>query len=220
MARTVADIAKRVKRQFGDESGVQVTDSDVILWLNDAIREAVSQNRSANIELKYLALIQGRSSYVLGCEFESIHDVRVRGSLTQPYSSLAALDSVEMRRLLDSSITGVSTTTGTPSFYGKIDSSSISVYPAPSHSDGIGLLVYANVYPSEVTSETNNLPLSDRYFQYYLEYCLMKAYEMDEDWAAADRKMQYVQSTLNSAHTWDMDVSASTYPTITETQNI
>ena len=44
MTLNIQDVANRVKRTFGDESGVQVTDDDIIRWVNDAQLEISRQN--------------------------------------------------------------------------------------------------------------------------------------------------------------------------------
>jgi hypothetical protein len=41
----VSEIATRVRRQFGDDVGILITDADIIRWVNDAQREiAVKAN--------------------------------------------------------------------------------------------------------------------------------------------------------------------------------
>ena len=42
----------------------------------------------------------------------------------------------------------------------------------------------------------------------------MKAYEMDENWEAADRKATFIQSTLNVLSSGDNDLNTSQYPVI------
>ena len=46
--KTVQDVLLSVKRQFGDESGVQVTDSDIVRWVDDAQREISMNNPEIN----------------------------------------------------------------------------------------------------------------------------------------------------------------------------
>ena len=53
-------IFARVKRQFGDEAGVQVTADDLIMWLNDAMREAVIQNGSV---IKFFLVAASQATY-------------------------------------------------------------------------------------------------------------------------------------------------------------
>src|SRR6478609_3167002 len=43
--KTVSDVLSDVKRTFGDEASVQVTDADVIRWVNQAQVEIVSKNQ-------------------------------------------------------------------------------------------------------------------------------------------------------------------------------
>src|SRR4249920_3716410 len=43
--RLVSDVVSRVKRQFGDEAGVQITDTDIIRWVNDGQLEITKKNK-------------------------------------------------------------------------------------------------------------------------------------------------------------------------------
>src|SRR3954468_20524112 len=72
---TVGDVFDRVKRTFGDESSAQVTEDDILRWINDAQREAIMQNEGLNLTLGYLDLVAGQAEYNLPANLFTLHHV-------------------------------------------------------------------------------------------------------------------------------------------------
>lgn len=209
-----SQIALRVKRQFGDESGVQVTDTDVMMWLNDAIREAVIQNNSINIKRKTVAALAGQVLCKLPDpeNLVGVRSIQYRGDSNSPYISLEYLPPTAFDQLFPDWNSG--TSTGSPCFYTSASTSQFKVFPAPAVNDGLGFSVEYNSFFCEVEDLTVAMDISARYYQYLVEYCLMKAYEMDENWEAADRKASFIQSTLNVLSSDDGNQHQATYPVI------
>lgn len=207
-------IFARVKRQFGDEAGVQVTADDLIMWLNDAMREAVIQNGSVNLKRVTIASVAGDNTYTFpnAADIASIHSVQYRDSSSAPYVTLQFASNYQMDELFPGS--QGSLVTGTPLFYTTDAAGDFKVYPSPSMSEAAGFSVVYNSFFTEIDDLVETMTLSPRYYQYLLEYCLMKAYEMDENWEAADRKATFIQSTLNVLSSGDNDLNTSQYPVI------
>ena len=61
----VGDVLTRVRRTFGDEAGIQITQDDVIRWINDAQREAVMQNEGLLQKVGYVASTADTQEYTL-----------------------------------------------------------------------------------------------------------------------------------------------------------
>lgn len=217
VAFTGTQIATRVKRQFGDESGAQIVDSDIIMWLNDAMREAVTQNSGMNLKTKTVASIQGRAIYDLPdiLNTAAVHSIQFNqdAKTYYPLRHCAPSQFDEMFPGWDTGFTG-SANTGSPVFYSAENNARFKVYPAPNTTDGLGFKVKYNSFYCEVEELEKQMTVSARYYQYLLEYCLMKAYELDENWEAADRKAAYIQSTLNVLATTDLDQNQTVYPSI------
>lgn len=215
---TGTQIANRVKRQFGDESGVQVTDDDIIMWLNDAMREAATQNGSINLKRKYVPAIASENVYSLpdASNIAAVHSVQYRTADDAPYVNLEYASANQMGELFPGWNTGFSRNgaTGSPAFYATDASGKFVVYPAPAETDGLGFSVLYNSFFADTADLASELGISPKYYQYLVEYCLMKAYEMDENWEAADRKASYVQSTLNTLSSEDGNGNAGKYPVI------
>lgn len=211
---TGARIASRVKRLFGDESGVQVTNNDIIDWLNDAMTEAAVQNGSINLKRQFVPAVAGENSFTIPnlSDLAAIHSVGFRSGANTYYVPLTYASSNSFSELFPDWENG--TATGAPSFYTSDGTGEIKVYPSPSVTDGLGYSVVYNSFFTDYTDLDDEMDISPRYFQYLMEYCLMKAYEMDENWEAADRKASFIQSTLNSLHADDTNVNQAKYPVV------
>jgi hypothetical protein len=212
-----ARIATRVKRLFGDESGVQVINDDIIDWLNDAMTEAAVQNGSINLKRTYIPAIRGEFIVTLptNLNIAAIHSVAYRSSGSTAYIPLTFASSNSFEELFPDWEN--STATGVPTFYSSNSNNQLKVFPSPSATDGLGFSVMYNSFFTDYTDLEEEMDISPRYFQYLLEYCLMKAYEMDENWEAADRKASFIQSTLNSLSSDDSNMNQTKYPILSST---
>jgi hypothetical protein len=65
MSFQAEEIQRRVQRIFGDESGVQITDEDVVDWINDAIREIYLQQDDLTIKTTTLQAVAEQGEYNL-----------------------------------------------------------------------------------------------------------------------------------------------------------
>lgn len=219
-AYTVSDIVTRVKRQFGDESGVQVTDADVYRWINDAQREIVSQHDGLLNKVAFITTIANWGSYELGvngypADLLTIKEISYRATndTSQVYLPLRYLTRQAVREY------GIehdeSSPAGVPEFWYKGNShTTITLYPVPEVSYTNALKIRYSRYPIDIVDSSSTIDLPEYYNLVILEYCLMKAYEMDEDWESADKKAAYVQSTINSTINREEWFDRNTYPVI------
>src|SRR5882672_3379416 len=78
----VGDIKIRVKRGFGDQSNAQITDDDILRWINDALIEIV--NRNELLQVRATAdLISGQMEYGVPPEFANLRSIRISGKELQ-----------------------------------------------------------------------------------------------------------------------------------------
>lgn len=171
--RTVQDVFTQVKRKFGDESGVQLEDADLIMWINDAARAIVTENKILKVKAT-TPLVSGQAEYTFS-------------SLTQP---IYAIDSllVDGVRVANMSVAQaeetislsdpLGTEVGIPQVWYEY-AGTVTFWPTPS-ADGTITLRYT-ARPAAVTLVTDTLPTPDDYFQDVVNYVLKQAYEMDEN---------------------------------------
>lgn len=218
-ALTANDIATRVKRQFGDESGVQVMNDDILRWINDAQREAFSQHENLRTAFTVQNLSVGQEDYSLPADCINIQTVRIKqDSASNSYYDLRYLARSVFAEMINGTDGGNDWPNGTPAFYTRGDSEdTIHLFPAPDTAVTSGLKIVYSRYSVDLATLNSEIDLPEYYHQYVLEYCLMKAYEMDEDWEAADKKAAYVQSTLDFNNNREGWFGRQTYPVVVTT---
>src|SRR4051794_4723859 len=74
----VQDIITRVRRTFGDEAAVQVTDADIIRWINDGQVEVVKANDQALQKSDLLDLTAGTSQYTMPTDLLILRSLRYK----------------------------------------------------------------------------------------------------------------------------------------------
>lgn len=204
----VGQIKTRVKRQFGDESAVQVTDEDIIRWINDAMREIAQQNENVLETIATAAVTSGTSEYSLPSDILQLRAVRFGNR------KLSILSLQEADQHITNAENPESYQTGTPE-YAWIYANKITLYPTPDTTDSDDLKIYYTRLPTDVAVDADIPELHVKYHARIVDYVLQQAYEMDEDWAASGNKSAQFQGGLNTLKEADSWIERSTYPVIT-----
>ena len=192
---TVSDVITRVQRTFGDESGVQVTTDDIIRWINDAQREAVMQNEGLILTTGFIDTVAGQNEYTLPTDCFTLTEVKVKDADQNSYYKLFPASLREMDELADG--WEGSGQQNYPTVYTKEQSSKFTVYPAPLTSVAQGIKLIYSRYANDVTSQSDPIDLPPYLHSYVVNFCLMQAYEMDEDWESAQQKASQIQGDLD-----------------------
>jgi hypothetical protein len=202
----VQDIMTRVKRTFGDEAGVQITDADIFRWINDGQREIAVQNDALQTK-GTLASVAGQQAYTLPADLLTLQSVWFAGFLVNPKSWQQA----------EEDIIALGTPNvlqqGQPSFYWTW-ANQINFYPVPSDSVS-SIVVFYNRSPIQVATSLDSLDLGVTYHNAILQYVLQQAYELDEDWTASTTKQTQFENSLKDLsenETWN---GRRSYPVIT-----
>lgn len=212
----VQQIKTEVKRMFGDESGVQITDTDIISWINAGQRQIVLQNEVLLEKTVTADSIQGQADYSLSALSSDILVFRgllYKGVGDTSYLRLRGLSLNEMNEYLDG-FKGDTITIGTPTVY-SIFENTISLYPVPDTSVAAAIKIYYNRQPVDIANDTDIPDLPPLYHDALVNYCLMRAYEMDENLQAAVAKGQQITSDLNMLRGREEWKEEELYPTIT-----
>lgn len=187
--RTVTDVITSVKRQFGDESAVQITDADIIRWVNDGQREIVDQNTTINQKLAKTDLIANQDTYPLASDpnlpnIARISSVRVNNSLLRPITVQEA----------ENFVVGDGNSGDPMAWYE--EEGNLVLYPKPTTGYVAGLTFRFTALPTKVTGNTDALTIPDTYFTALVQYCLSQAYELDENGQMAQMKSQQFEKSL------------------------
>lgn len=205
--RTLGDVKDYVKRQFGDESGYQLTDDDITRWTNEACMEIVSKNE------------------VLRAVTAVAYDPAVERTVPKPTDSLKILSvrwndtllkniGFEEFQNLGYSLSGVTSLdkAGNACYWTQFSEDIVlGAYPLVA---GTIEITYVPE-PAKITLDGSTLELPDRYFSRVLEYVMSKAYEMDEDWSAHQVQRQMFEDNMSTLSNAENDTSGP-YPVVVE----
>ena len=172
--KTVGDVYDSVKRAFGDESGVQLTNADIVRWINEAQVDLSGQNQVLQTTAT-MAVTAGTPTYSLT-------------SVSPPIDSIASL-LLDGRRIGNIAIAQAEesisvadpegTETGSPQFW-YAWGGDITFWPKPNKN--YTMLIRYTAQPANVTTTTTDiLSLPDEFFTDINNFVLMRAYEMDEN---------------------------------------
>lgn len=179
MTLHVSDIIRDVKRAFGDEDGVQITDEDIIRWTNAGQREIVSNNPILKAKAT-IATTVGVNSYTKPADVYQIESIKYDTGILQAMNFEEAQNRFGF----------FSEDSGSP-IYWYMWEEDIYLYPKP---DAVkNLVVFYTRSPVEVSSAGDTISVPDRYYNALVEFVKMQAYELDEDWTAQQAKTQKFQ---------------------------
>lgn len=199
-----SDVASDIKRTFGDEAGVQITDQDITRWIDSGQLE-IFNNATPKRAVSYTALTAGQTDYdISSLNILRIHSIRIDGSPIE-YLQTQSLEDYVLAN--DPKGNGI----GQPILWSEWGGT-ISVYPKPA-ADGM-LSIYYYVAPAKITSMSDSLSIPDTYYARLIDYILFKAYELDEDPQNSQTKLNQFAAGLN-AQIGNEIVYVETYPVIT-----
>lgn len=200
--RTVGDVQNAVKRQFGDESGVQIVDADVSTWINDAQDTIIDRNHILKAK-STISSVVGQANYSLAAlpihQIEALHYNGIR----LPNMAFAQAEE---------EIIGSPAQNGLPELWYEW-AGTITLFPAP---DSIlAIDIYYTARPTRVdTNPLTLLSLPDKYYQDIVRYVLQQAYELDEDWQASQTKAQQFTDSIGAMGEEERSAQNMTYDVI------
>lgn len=209
----VSDIQTRIKRQFGDESGVQVTDADIFRWINDGQRQIVLNNENLLDKTAFASSVDGQQEYSLPSDILILRSVYFKGSGELSYFRIKGYKPTEFDEYIDG-WDGTSYNEGSPMCY-TIRVNKLIAFPIPESSITDAFKIYYNRKPIDVTlvGDTPDLPVA--YHEALVKYCLAQAFEMDEDFEAAGAKLSDWERDVNLLRGREDWKNQETYSTIT-----
>ena len=208
-ALTGTDIANRVKRQFGDEVGAQITDAIILDWINDGQREIVARTDELYQVKSTSNTTAGTADYSLptiAANIIRMHRVFYKGQEVTPLSIQQAEELYP-----DKDVTP--RPTGTPIHYW-IWADTLTFNIAPD-STGTNLTIYYQRYPIALSVIGDALTLPERYHLKVKDYCLAQAAELDDDDERAQSKMAVLNQDLDQMQRDQYWLNQDSYPFVT-----
>lgn len=207
----VQDVATRIRRTFGDDAGVQITDADVLRWVNDAQLEIVKENEE-------LLETVGTADIVIGqADYSTPTDLNVLRSCMYNNFRIRGLSFAQFNEYIDGFKAPQAQGgfgNGTPEVY-MLYGGLITLFPTPNQSITGGLRIYYSKYPPSVGNLADGLGVPDRYHNSVVDYCLKVAYEMDENLWMVDMKDASFKETIQKLKAQEKSSTTEYYPSIT-----
>jgi hypothetical protein len=203
----------RVKRQFGDESGVQVTDADIIRWINDGQRRIVMHNEGLLETTALRDLTKDVQEYDLPADLLIFRAISLKVTGDTTYRHIKGLDFSKFNEYIDG-WDGDTLNRAVPLVY-TLFAGKIRFYPIPNQTVTNGIKIYYNRKPTDVTGSSSAIDLPLLYHETVATYCLQQAHEMDEDYDAAGMKASEMSTDLTTLRGREEWKEQETYPTIT-----
>lgn len=209
----VQEILDSVKRTFGDESGVQIQDSDIIRWVNQGVRQIVMQNEALLEKVATANASNGVQQYSLPVDLLILKGIQFKEVNSSQYFRLKGYSLSEFNEFVDG-WDGATQSPGVPVMYTVFDSKII-VYPVPTVDVASGFKIYYNREPVPVTDASDTPDLPVLYHEVIIKHCILQAYELDEDWDAAGNKVSELDRDINLLRGREEWKNQETFPVIT-----
>ncbi|MGH7791991.1 MAG: DUF6682 family protein [Thermodesulfobacteriota bacterium] len=212
MTFTVGDVKVRIERAFGDEANVQVTDDDMLRWINDGQREVVMQNEGLLEKISTANLVLNQDEYTMPADILVLRSVRVKLSSHPSYTSIQWQSLAQFEQSV--STWDGNPLTGLPACYTTYEGK-LFLYPRPSENVTEGIKFLYSKIPTILTMNTEVLGLPVAYHNLILKYCLIKANEMDEDFNISTAMLSQFQQDIGINKEKEKWGAREFYPTVT-----
>lgn len=206
--KTVQDVYDFVKRTFGDEAGVQLSNADIVRWINEAQEEIAVANKAIQA-VATTPLVADQTDYSLSTVTPRIYEINSILIDGRRVGNIPVSQAEESISLADPE----GSETGAPQFWYEW-ANTIKFWPKPNAGGTIQIRYIA--FPSDVTTNgADVLSLRDEYFMDIVNYVLKQAYEMDENPEMMQAKAQEFTQSVTERGEKETNSQHMTYPTIT-----
>lgn len=209
----VSDVIVRVRRTFGDEAAVQVSDDDIIRWINDGQIEIVKNNDGALQKTNYVDLVANQSTYTAPTDLMILRSLRYKYTSMTSYKYLPYYSIQQFDELIDG-WDGTTFNTGGPLYFTMYEGKII-LFPTPDQSATQGLKVLYNQKPTDVVDQNSALALPLIYHPTIVKYCMWQASLLDEDMDPATMYQSNFVNDMQKLQTRETQEATARYPSIT-----
>jgi hypothetical protein len=205
--KTVADVANAVKRLFGDESGVQLVDNDIITWTNEA-QQAIADSTKVLKSKATTSMVNGTNTYSLAAispKILQIESLLVNGRRIGNMSVAQAEETISTSDPLAEEV-------GFPAFWYEW-AGEVTFWPKPNLDAEITIRYTA--MPGIVSTLNDLLSLPDEFLSDVINFVLKRAYEMDENESMMNYKRQEFENSMLDLTDEERQAQNMTYETVT-----
>lgn len=190
------DVALRVRSQFGDTSGAQLSDVSLLSWINDGQREIVNSNPILRAS-KTTNVVKDQADYTFPSDkVQIIEAIYIDGYPVDNLTPQAAREYIQK-----ADPTALSTAERPEIWYER--AGVITFWPKPNKDIANGLKLEYIKSPTMLASLASAIGIPDRYFNELVNYVNAQALEMDENYDAAQYKQRQFRDGLDRLFTKD-----------------
>lgn len=211
---TLAQIKTDVKRIFGDESGVQLTDADITRWANRACSEIIQQNDGLLQARAVANLVGNQQAYTPPTNALAIKKIRVKRTTDLSYFKIEGMSYQEFDEYIDGwegTYYGTSPIPSVYSFY----ANQIWLFPIPTADVTNGMEILYSRRPVSMAIDADIPDLPEEYHDAITDFVLQQAYEMDENWEGAGNKSTQFSGAIQANRNRESEQTQAVYPRIT-----
>lgn len=194
-----SDVITRVRGIVGDTNSLQFTDTQLLDWINEGIRECATLNNLLQKSATSSSVI-GTSEYVLPTDILKMHSIKYDG---------VKLDILTLQQF-DDRVSDADGASGTPLMC-YIWAGKIVFFPTPS---AVGTITVDYIYtPTPITDADTEIGLPSSYHQRIVDYVLAQIAQQDDNLNMYQLKMQEFETGVRNLK--DDQYTVDLYPGIT-----
>jgi hypothetical protein len=182
-SHTVQDIITYCRRLFGDDSSVQILDSDIIMWINMGQMDIATKLMNVQASSATVSVI-GQAAYTVPSDVIKMESVYYNSKPLRGTS----MDSVQTQ------FEDLISSQGFPQYWW-LWANSINIFPVPDTAN-VPIVINYIKRPTAVVNGASALGLPDTYYNALCDYVMAKAAELDENVAGSQTAMDKYSATL------------------------
>lgn len=191
----LGEIKTRVYRTFGDEAQVQITDADIVRWVNDGQRKICLENEGMLQSQAFASSVADQQSYSLPADLLVLRSLQYQQTGDRAFYKLKHMSLQDFDEFIDG-WNGTIYGTATPTVY-TVYASQILLFPIPDDSGSNNIKIFYSANPTDMSGDSDEPSLPLIYHNALVDYALTQAYMLDEDWNAAGNLSQKMQADIN-----------------------
>jgi hypothetical protein len=195
-----SDIITRCERILLDNTNVRWPESELIDYINDAMRQIVLFRPDANSKNENVSLVTGTKQSIPATGIRLLRVVRNMGSSgTTPGKAIREISRLALDAEVDDWHSAANHSTSVSHYvFDDIDPRTFYVYPGLASGQTLNVEIIYSDNPTTVTTAGQTLDLKDHYINPVVDWVLYRAYSKDADFAGnMNRAQAHLQSFAN-----------------------
>lgn len=203
--RTWGELAQNLRRSFGDESGVQLEDGDIVRWINQGQYEIARQSGALKTK-GTTTTMPGQAEYTVNLSKPILQIESVRCGKTRLIpTEFTTVDANYEQYPADAE--------GPPRIWYRWGDE-ITLWPVPKKAEYLSVYFTTAPVSHDSLDPVRKLELPDDYFLPLFDFCMSKAHEMDDNGQSQEMSNRMFMERMSTMSDEERTGQTLTYPTI------